>query len=349
LFNGKINAHNTETGEQFTSVLTGVTDSYQDVATDAEVVFITHPSYMIPDTFCALRPYLKPGAMVGVVPGTGGAEFYAVKNLPDTSIFFGVDRVPCVARLIEYGKSVSLAPKKQIRGCVLDTNKTAYVCQVVGALLDLVCVPLENYFSIAMTPGNPLIHTARLLDLFGDYDGNMVWDRIPLFYKEWSDRASEYMLLCDNELSAILNAFPLLPIQVVPLRIQYEARDVKSMTQKITSIHSLSAILSPMKQVANGYAPDLNSRYFLEDIPFGLCIIKGFAEIAHVSTPTMDHMLEWYKRIERVGNSERIPIDESIWEYAIRPQLFGLHTVNDVYDFYGVKATSICKGDFCGT
>ena len=48
-----------------------------------------------------------------------------------------------------------------------------------------------------------------------------------------------------------------------------------------------------MIKMENGYIPDKNSRYFIEDIKFGLCILKAFAEILEVKTPEIDKIVEW--------------------------------------------------------
>jgi hypothetical protein len=39
--------------------------------------------------------------------------------------------------------------------------------------------------------------------------------------------------------------------------------------------------------------PDFENRYFTEDIPLGLCVYKGIADIVGVPTPVMDTVLAW--------------------------------------------------------
>ena len=43
----------------------------------------------------------------------------------------------------------------------------------------------------------------------------------------------------------------------------------------------------------DGLRPDFNSRFFVEDVPDGLVIVKGVAEIAGVETPMLDRVLSW--------------------------------------------------------
>ena len=52
----------------------------------------------------------------------------------------------------------------------------------------------------------------------------------------------------------------------------------------------------PMKKVddkEDRLVPDFGNRYFTEDCPFGLAVLRGIAEVAGVETPTMDKVLSW--------------------------------------------------------
>lgn len=49
-----------------------------------------------------------------------------------------------------------------------------------------------------------------------------------------------------------------------------------------------------MIEIAPGrWMPDFNHRYLQEDVPFGLAVLKGIAELAGVSTPVSDRVLKW--------------------------------------------------------
>ena len=90
-----------------------------------------------------------------------------------------------------------------------------------------------------------------------------------------------------------MSALPVKIEQIPTLLDYYESIDAASLTRKIQSINAFEGIFTPMKQMNNGYIPDFSSRYFLEDIPFGLLIIKSIAEILNVPTPTIDKILLW--------------------------------------------------------
>merc|ERR1712083_714888 len=54
----------------------------------------------------------------------------------------------------------------------------------------------------------------------------------------------------------------------------------------------------PMKKVEgkDEYEIDFTNRYFNEDIPDGLCVYKGYAELADVETPGIDAILNHFQK-----------------------------------------------------
>ena len=88
----------------------------------------------------------------------------------------------------------------------------------------------------------------------------------------------------------------------------------------------------PFKRAKDGegWVPDFENRYFTEDIPFGLCIYKGIADIVNVSTPMMDIVLTWaqtYMGKEYIVNGKLAGRDVG---ETTAPQRFGMTTVADL-------------------
>lgn len=48
--------------------------------------------------------------------------------------------------------------------------------------------------------------------------------------------------------------------------------------------------------------PDLHSRYFTADFPYGLSVIQQIGQIAGVSMPNIDELIEWYDGIAIVND-----------------------------------------------
>jgi beta-galactosidase len=119
------------------------------------------------------------------------------------------------------------------------------------------------------------------------------YHEIPGFYNSWDEESSELLIACDNEFQQILKALPV-RIEPIPTLLEYyDSYDARSLTRKIRSIIAFKHISAPMEKTEKGFLPDFKSRYFTEDFPFGLLIIKSIAEVLNICTPNIDKILLW--------------------------------------------------------
>lgn len=322
------------TKESYESKIDLVTNDYKEAINNSDVIFITHPSFLIEDTINSISPYLKESAIVGIVPGTGGAEFYCQKLRSRSITVFGTDRVPCVSRVESYGKSVIASKKDQIRLATIPSSKCSEVASTISKLLGLQIKPIDNYLTVTLTPSNPILHTSRLYTMITNNPSGE-WKENVYFYKDWDNDASEVMLKCDEELHKICNSLDKLDMSgVISLKEHYNVNSTDECTAKIKSIETLGHILSPMVEKSGAYIIDKESRYFTEDIPYGLVIIKGFAVICKVNTPQIDRMLEWFQEyngkeyfVDGIFNGKDLKCTSA-------PQQFGIDTLERIYNFY---------------
>ena len=77
----------------------------------------------------------------------------------------------------------------------------------------------------------------------------------------------------------------------------YESTDAVSLTRKLRSIVAFQTIKAPMKQTEKGFVPDFESRYFTEDFPYGLQIVKDLAQTHQIETPVIDRVLLWGNKL----------------------------------------------------
>jgi hypothetical protein len=52
-----------------------------------------------------------------------------------------------------------------------------------------------------------------------------------------------------------------------------------------------------MHEVPGGRIPELDSRFFHEDIPYGLVVRRSLAQMAGLATPVLDEILTWAQRL----------------------------------------------------
>lgn len=271
------------------------TSDLKEAVSDAEMIVITVPSFMFGSLGQELESLVNPSQIIGVVPGSGGAEFAFAGLIQKGCTFFGLQRVHCIARLKEYGRSVHMLGKKNnLYVGTIPSDRSQLITGLLESLFDIPCVATKNYLAVTLTPSNPILHTSRLYSLFHDYHEGITYPHNYLFYGEWTDEASDLLIRCDSEEQQLCDAIPLDLSDVVSLQKYYESPTDKAMTAKIRSIKAFDGLNSPMIKVHEGWIPDWSSRYFIADFPFGLKIIKDIARLFDVSTPSIDLIWDWY-------------------------------------------------------
>lgn len=303
--------------------ISAATDDPAAAFKDAELIFITYPSTMMKGIAEAIYENAGSSAYIGVVPGNGGSECTFGRCIERGNVFFGIERVPAIARLIKKGKTVrSVGYRQELHVAALPSGHVSECCDLVESIFKIPCRPIPNYLNLTMTPSNPILHTTRLKCIFGDYKEGRVYEHLPLFYEEWDDASSELLLKCDDEVQRICRVLPEFRLEhVKSLKDHYESHTVREMTAKICSIKAFKGLKTPSIEVPGGYIPDLNSRYFTADFSYGLSIIRQIAELAGVETPCIDEVLKWYEDIAIVKDEFRYS------EYGIR-------SMDDLKGFY---------------
>jgi hypothetical protein len=69
--------------------------------------------------------------------------------------------------------------------------------------------------------------------------------------------------------------------------------DTSTLASQFTTNRSYDGLLAPMRRVTGGFVPDFQARYLTEDVPYGLLVTRGIAELAGVKMPVIDSVLTW--------------------------------------------------------
>ena len=192
------------------------TNDARKAFSNADVIFVTVPAFCMKEAADTIVDHVKPGAKIGLIPGTGGGEcaFKACKD--KGAILFGLQRVPSVARLVEYGKVVcATGYRKTLYVSTLPLSYNEEVRAFIADLFDMECEALSNYLNVTLTPSNPILHTTRLKTLFQDYKEGKTYETVPLFYEEWVDESSELLLKCDAEVQNLCKAIACFDLSAV--------------------------------------------------------------------------------------------------------------------------------------
>lgn len=305
-------------------IIKEATDSTETAFKDAELVFVTMPAFCMKSIADKIYPFVKEGMIICIVPGTGGGECAFKKCIDKGAVICGLQRVPSVARLREYGKTVcATGYRDELFVSAIPNSATEHCRQIIGSIFnEMKCSALSMYLNLTLTPSNPILHTTRLRVLYKDYHEGYFYDSVPLFYEDWNDETSELLFKCDEEVQIICRKLVMFDLSAVKsLRIHYESDTPEALTRKIKSIKGFKGITSPCVKTEKGFIPDLDSRYFTADFPFGLSILVQIADFLNTESDNMKATLDWYYSI--IEKNDEFSFSE-----------YGINNYNDFIDFY---------------
>lgn len=281
-------------GGHYSGELSCVSDDPQEVVRNAALVLLCLPGYSIREVLAQIKDSLGPDTAVGSVVSSTGFFFEAMQVLPESVPLFGLQRVPFIARTIEYGRRAALLGyKDRLNMAVERTCRKEYLRATVERMFNTPVRLMDNLYEVSLSNSNPLLHPARLYDLWKDWTQGVVYQRIPLFYEEWTEEAAQLYIDMDNELQALLKLLPVSTGSIPSVLDYYESNDASSLACKLRSINAFKGIKAPMREVGEGFVPDFESRYFTEDFPYGLHYIHMLGHQRGVHIPTIDMIYEW--------------------------------------------------------
>lgn len=280
-------------GRTFKGNLKNISDRPDELISEADIILICLPGYLIEQKLREIAPFLKSSALVGSVVSSTGFFKFAHTVIPNQPIF-GFQRVPFISRIKEYGHSANLLGYRQsLKVAIEHVSDSIKVAKLLEQMFMTPVEILNSFYEAALTNSNPLLHTARLYSLWGTSAKRQPVSTPVLFYREWTDEASELLIDMDSEFMTLVKTLGVSENAVIPILKYYESTNAPSLTRKIAGIPAFASIVAPMQQTPQGWIPDFTSRYFTEDFNFGLRFIKELAEEHHISTPTIDRVFAW--------------------------------------------------------
>ncbi|MBQ7420559.1 MAG: NAD/NADP octopine/nopaline dehydrogenase family protein [Alloprevotella sp.] len=275
-----------------------ITDQAEKAVKGSDLVLLCLPGFAIRPTLKALRPHLEPNTAVGSAVCNTGFFFAAQDILHPTTPLFGFQRVPFIARTETYGQRVAiLGHKTRLYVATERFDNPEGLRSVLENLLQTPVSLLESHFEASLSNSNPLLHPARLYDLWHDWRPGITYKGVPAFYAEWTEEAAELYINMDAELQKLLRHLGIREGAVPDVLTYYESHDAPSLARKLRSITAFQSISSPMLKAGGGFIPDVSSRYFTEDFPFGLRPIAETAARYGIATPEIGRVLLWGERM----------------------------------------------------
>lgn len=327
-----------------------VSKEAKEVIPSSDVLVCALPSFTYTSTLTDIKPYLHEGQTVVVSPGQGGFDWIA-EDILGTDLLskitvVGLMPMPFNCRISEFGKHVHVQElKKNYSMGVMPSSAFDKSKQIIEDMIGGSVLPAGEgtFLECSMFPINAIIHPSRLFTLLSSWEDGKVLDENPLFYEDFTVEGSKCMDETNKELIEIGKGLTAKGVAVdiphifdwLACYVYKEPKD-SNLQRFFQTNAAYKGFRCPLIPAASGkgFVPDFSNRYFTEDIPCGLCLYKGLADIAEVDTPKIDSIIYFcqkYMRKEYVVNGKLVGKD--VGETSA-PQKFGIRTIDDLKRLY---------------
>jgi opine dehydrogenase len=336
------------------SKVRAISSQSADIIPQADIVIIAVPAFGHASIMRRIGPYLKPSAIVGAAPARGGFEFEAMTMLcgaGERRTIFGLQTLPWSTRVQQIGKSCNFgAIKAQVLMAAMPVDASQRIAPLLSKLFGTKVVPTTNFLN--MTLGNPgqVIHPGLMYTLFAGKNERFSSEKVPYFYRDTTDEAGAFIEQLSGDVCAVARAVQNRSGGAIDLSGVWPVLDWLRHTYPTQTRDTATAATCfrtgplqhrkvPSKPTVSGLsAPDFHYRYMTEDVPFGLVVTKGFAELAHVGTPAIDAVLRWAQRKLNVRYIRNGKLDMA-GVYALPvPQNYGFASLDALVQWYSTGA-----------
>lgn len=181
--------------------------------------------------------------------------------------------------------------------------------------------------------------------------GEGYWDKaedVPLFYRDFDETSATILKQLDNDYTKIRNAvrthFPSRPftymLDYLSLHRLTHQNEHEDILESFHQSKQLGLIKTPTRQCTTtraAFSLDTDSRFFTDDIPYGLLVAKWVAENLQVEVPTIDEVIMWAQTLTGetfIRNNGSIDLDACLrgkFTSGIPPS-YGIEDVDRILD-----------------
>lgn len=221
------------------------------------------------------------------------------------------------------------------------------------------CVPIPSFLNLTLCPSNQIIHPGRVTGFFEKYPEQCckVFKKkdVPLLYEHLDQRSADEIQALDDEIQAIkkaiLKAYPAVNLdQVMPMKDRIcsmyngQVGDPTNLKTVFNTNIGYKHVPFPMlplegqdlKKIPPGeelVKLNLNARFFWEDLPYGLVILKDIGNIVGVDTPIITRNIIFHQRfmpVKYVDETTGELIDKVVLEQTGAPSAYGIKTIEQL-------------------
>mmetsp|Transcript_33697 Transcript_33697/g.96825 ORF Transcript_33697/g.96825 Transcript_33697/m.96825 type:complete len:404 (+) Transcript_33697:56-1267(+) len=338
-----ITCHYSADGSVTTASPALVTSDPKAAAEGVDIAIVVLPTSFHEGALRAVGPHLAPGAAIGTIEGAWWGRPPLGDGVLDHLTFFGIDTLPWVARIREYGKSVDINGTKEVWVASSPMERKEGLVSTLQRLVGVKFCAGSNLLSLFALDLSLIIHPGLMFGKCSRWDGEP-FDEAPLFYHGMDDHTAQIMEAMDAEAcgvkAALLARYPDLDLSdsLPTLEWLHEAygdkiADKSTFRTSFTTNASYAGLTFPVKDAPEAPGKKVfqfDYRYLTADVPYGLLVIKGIAELLEHPTPTIDAAIAWAQ--VQVGKEWLVEgrVQGKDLEQTRAPQKYGLKTLEEL-------------------
>ena len=284
-----------------------VSANAEDVVPGSEMILLALPAFAHQAILADIAGYLDEAIWVGALPARGAFDLCAKEMLEGGAhlpSLFGMQTLPWACRIQKYGQEVEILGTKAVVD--LAAWPPQHAKDLASQLSDLLGVPIlpaASFLSLTLADTGQIIHPGIMFGLFHKWNGS-AYQEAPLFYHgvdEFTVAILEQLSVEVRSVAAALQSrYPDLDLSAVRPLLEWfrraypdDIQDPSTLRGCILTNRSYAGLKAPMRTANGGLAPDFQARYLGEDVPYGLIVTRGLAELAGIATPVMDEVIIW--------------------------------------------------------
>ena len=213
-------------------------------------------------------------------------------------VIFGLQTLPWACRIQRWGRLVEVLGVKNAVDLAASqgpADASSEAARQVSQWLAIAVQPVSSFLALTLANTGQIIHPGIMAGLFRTWDGQPFGeDQVPLFYGGVDDPTARLLQGLSDDVQAVraelqsraphLDLSPVLSLHDW-LRRAYAGQiaDDSTLRAAFNSNRAYAGLAAPMELIEeNAYVPWFGSRYLAEDVPFGLLVTRGIAELVDV-------------------------------------------------------------------
>jgi len=295
-----------------------ITANEAECIPQSDVVFIAGiPVHHNPEILKRIKPHIGSGkkVFIGSVCAYGGFNWVCERHLGAAGnyVLFGTNLIPWTCGTDKYGETGHIFGVKRVLRCVTEGGVDAGGVKAwLGPILRQPLVDCD-FLSSTLWPNNPSLHPPILYGLFKDWDGVTPYKKTEVPSKIYADLTPESAkCVCDldRDLVSIVKSLSIKFPTNKSLQHDFSLKacilenyedQVTDPSTTVTCVSKNIAFAShylQYKEVGEGLVvPLVDHKFFITDLPYGLCTYKDIALSLGLATPCIDAIIYWNQKM----------------------------------------------------